>query len=121
MAIWEAIRLNIRNILSKFTVTYKKMKVYLKKKPRKGICEACGRKMKTQRHHWFYRFKKIEVKKNPELALLCTNEYCFTCHRLADVIRKWFASKGRKKTHEIIDRMFDHIEEAKKIKEDINE
>lgn len=111
--------MEIMNILSKFTVGYKKLRVTLKLNPRRGRCEACGRRMKTQRHHWFYIFKKGEVKKNPELALVCTNEYCFACHRLADVIRKWFASKGRKKTHEIIDMMFDHIEEAKKTKKKV--
>lgn len=64
-----------------------------KENPRKGKCEGCGRKVGqeikvTQRHHWIYQFETKTVKKNPQLALKNSNEFCFyPCHKTADALR----------------------------------
>lgn len=60
--------------------------------PRKGKCDACGRKIGeeikiTALHHWFYAYKPETVKKNPALALENTSELCYGCHPIADAIR----------------------------------
>ena len=78
-----------RNILAKFVAYYKGIKLRFKKNPRKGRCECCGRRGRTQIHHWVYLEPKEKVKKNPKLALKGTSELCPTCHRLADALVKF--------------------------------
>ena len=53
---------------------------------RKGICECCRRKGKTQLHHWKYSYTSKQIKNNPILALENTTELDFYCHRLANMI-----------------------------------
>lgn len=60
--------------------------------PRKGKCDACGRRVGegikvTALHHWWYAYKPSTVKKNPALALENTSELCYGCHQVADAIR----------------------------------
>lgn len=105
--------MKIENILAKFVAYYRNIKIRLDRNPRKGVCEACGRRMRTQRHHWRYKWPKWRVVKNPKLVLDCSNEYCFPDHRLADVLRKWFQSRGVEETVKIVRVMFGHLEEAK--------
>lgn len=109
--------MKIVNLLAKVVKTwvayYKKTKIILNFPPRKGVCDACGRKGRTQRHHWKYAFQKHDVKQNPKLVLKYTREYDFHCHQLADVIRRGFQRRGKKKTVKIVRVMFRHIEEVK--------
>ena len=52
---------------------------------RTGICACCGKKGWTARHHWIYKYKVSEVRKNPKLALENTTELCYpTCHDVAN-------------------------------------
>lgn len=69
------------------TIKYRRATIQLKQNPRKGICECCGRKGKTDLHHWTYEFETKEVKKHKELALKNVNELCFFCHRVANSMR----------------------------------
>lgn len=75
---------------------------------RRGICEACkrrvGKELKvTQLHHWKYAFKPETVKDNPELALLNTTEYCFGCHPIADALRTLTQVKDKYRVLDILD------------------
>jgi hypothetical protein len=75
----------------KQNITYrgKQVKVDVPYSIRKGICECCGKKGFTARHHWKYIYKTKEVKKNPLLALENTTELCFgreKCHDVANAI-----------------------------------
>ncbi len=82
--------------LKKYGVTYKRKRIRVpcKTNPRKGKCNGCGRSIRkkeikvTQLHHWFYAYLLRTVKKNPQLSLDNTNEFCFRpCHRAADALR----------------------------------
>ena len=76
-----------RNILAKFVAYYKGIKLRFRKNPRKGRCECCGRRGRTQIHHWIYLEPKEKVKKNPKLALKGTSELCPLCHKWADALK----------------------------------
>ena len=89
---------------------YRKLRVWMKKPPRKGICEACGRKGRTNMHHWRYAYKTSEVRKNPELAIDNTTELCYYCHRLADAIRRLYEEMER--DPERVKKLFKLREEA---------
>jgi len=102
----------IENILAKFVAYYKGLKVKLDRNPRTGICEACGRDGRTQRHHFRYPYSKEQVKKNPELVLRHTAELCWACHALADVLRKWYKKKGEERAVEIVRKIFELMRRA---------
>jgi hypothetical protein len=56
---------------------------------RSKTCECCkksGRKLYL--HHLKYAYPMKEVRKNPKLALDNTITLCFTCHDVANTIRK---------------------------------
>jgi len=53
-----------------------------------GACLACGRKGKTDLHHYAYEYTTAEVRKEPLLALKNTIELGYRCHRVADLFRK---------------------------------
>jgi len=83
-----------RNILAKFVAYYKGIKLRFKKNPRKGRCECCGRRGRTQIHHWVYLEPKEKVKKNPRLALKGTSELCPLCHKWADLLVAWLREEA---------------------------
>jgi len=104
--------MRIRNILASFVAYYKGIRIKLDRNPRKGECEACQRKGRTQRHHWRYKHSKWAVINNPELVLDYTNEYDWPCHQLGDVLRKFFRRRGVEETVRIVRVMFGQMEEA---------
>lgn len=68
-------------------VRYRRIRVYVNtKKPSK--CECCGRPGRLELHHWKYQHTTAEVRFHPQLALDNTTWLCFTCHKLADALRK---------------------------------
>jgi hypothetical protein len=71
-------------------VTYKgkRITVHLTEKARKGICACCGKKGFTSLHHWKYAFTLKQIRKMSPLAILNTSELCFTCHNIANAMRK---------------------------------
>jgi hypothetical protein len=81
--------------LKPYGVTYQKKRIMVpcETNPRTGKCDGCGRERgkeikTTQLHHWIYQFETKTVKKNPQLALKNTNEFCFyPCHKTADALR----------------------------------
>jgi len=70
----------------KVSIRYRATTVKIENNPRKGRCECCGKKTKTDLHHWQYKYSSKAVKKCPELALESTTELCFHCHRIANSI-----------------------------------
>lgn len=84
---------HLRNILKLklfYTLSYHKLKLKLSKNPRKGICEACGKRGWTNRHHWAYKYSYREVRKQNMLALNYTTEVCYPDHEVAEAIRRLF-------------------------------
>ena len=71
------------------TITYRKTVIYIKSDEplRTGVCRSCGRREKTDLHHYCYAYKTSEVKKNHSLALMNTVELCYRCHRIANAMR----------------------------------
>jgi len=71
------------------TIMYRRTRLIIKsdKNIRKGICESCGRKEKTDLHHVVYAYSTKIVKKNHLLALENTVELCYRCHRIANAMR----------------------------------
>ena len=55
---------------------------------RKRVCCVCGKTGKTDLHHYHYAYETKEVEQYPVLALDNTIELCFTCHQVADALRK---------------------------------
>ncbi len=88
----ENILRKIKNalMLKWWTVNYRGLRIKLSYNPRKGICEVCGIKCMSSRHHWRYAFSKHEVLQNNKLALKYTNEMCFPDHELGNALRKLF-------------------------------
>ena len=73
----------------KQNITYrgKGFKVDVPYKIRTGVCECCGKEGFTARHHWVYKYKVKEVRKNPLLALENTTELCYPkCHDVANAL-----------------------------------
>jgi len=70
-----------------FRIKYRRITVKLDFNPRSGVCEACGRKGKTDLHHTKYAYKTSEVRKKPMLALHHTIELDFHCHRIANAVQ----------------------------------
>jgi len=70
-----------------YTLRYRRTTLRFKKNPRKKKCECCGRKGKLDAHHWIYKYKTSEIKKNPNLALENISTLCFSCHRLANSLK----------------------------------
>lgn len=76
-----------------YKLRYETITVTLPFDPRKHQCDACGKSVAageiktTQLHHWVYAYKPATVRKNPELALRNTSEFCFYCHQIADGVR----------------------------------
>jgi len=69
-------------------ISYKGLKVKVdKERPIK--CECCQKiPFRTQCHHYKYEFTKKQVKENPELVLKNTQFLCYSCHLLANALRK---------------------------------
>jgi len=67
-------------------ITYrgKGFKVDVPYKIRKGRCKCCGKKCWTNLHHWAYKYKVKEIRKNHLLALENTTELCLPCHDVAN-------------------------------------
>lgn len=56
--------------------------------PLTGICQCCGKKRKTDTHHYAYLYSTKQVRLNPKLALENTVELCFNpCHRVANAMK----------------------------------
>jgi len=70
----------------KFTVRYRRAR-FTVEGGRTGVCEACGRKGRTEMHHYLYAYETKEIRKRKELVLENTVELCFSCHKLADCLR----------------------------------
>jgi predicted metal-dependent hydrolase len=72
------------------SITYRGKQIFfnISHNIRKGICECCGDKeSRTNLHHWKYKYKVKEVRKNPLLALENTTELCFPkCHDVANAL-----------------------------------
>jgi len=86
--------------VTRYPIDYegKKIWVELDKPPKKGVCEACHRKVGkdikiTQTHHWRYAYKKKSVLENPKLALENTVELCFSDHRYGNSLMNLFSAK----------------------------
>ncbi|MDI9578625.1 MAG: hypothetical protein QM398_10890, partial [Thermoproteota archaeon] len=71
-----------------YTLSYHGLKLKFTWNPRSGFCQICGNPAHTNIHHCCYNFTKTEVQRNPSLAFLFTFESCFSCHELANSIRK---------------------------------
>jgi len=71
-----------------YSLSYHGLKLKFTWNPRSGFCQICGNPAHTNIHHCCYNFTKKEVQKNPSLAFLFTFESCFSCHELANSIRK---------------------------------
>jgi len=85
--------------LSKFPVGYGKklvVQVPYPESPREGKCDCCGRSRadkeikRTALHHWKYAYHHNTIKKKPLLVLKNVNEFCFSCHNIADALRSLF-------------------------------
>lgn len=76
----------------KQAVTYKgkRIVVDVSYDVRKGVCECCGKKGLTSRHHWLYEFTLKQVREQPVLALKNVSELCFLCHGAANTLRKYY-------------------------------
>lgn len=77
----------------KYAIDYegKKIWVELDSPPKKGVCQACFRKVgddikTTALHHFKYEFSKKRLVKEPELSLKNTCELDFSCHRLGNAL-----------------------------------
>jgi len=87
--------------IKKYAVVYEKetIMVPLLEPPRKGICEACKRKVSstgiktTQIHHFKYAYRLPLVREKPELALHHTKELCYSCHKIGDALRELLHNK----------------------------
>ena len=73
-----------------FTLNYHGTRLKLPYPPRDGTCKVCGKKAKTNRHHFWYAFTRKQVMDNPDLAMLYTEEMCgfWPCHEMGNSIRK---------------------------------
>ena len=80
----------------KDTIRYQGTKIAIETESpiRKGVCQSCSKSVEnyeiaiTQMHHWRYAYSKKKVKLNPILALDNTNEFCFGCHGIGDLLMK---------------------------------
>jgi len=86
--------------LLKYLIDYqgKKVWVELDSPPKRGVCQACSRKVGngikiTQTHHFVYAYSKKRVVKEPELALENTVELCWSDHRLGNALMNLLSVK----------------------------
>ena len=84
----------------RYGIDYQGRKIYveLDEPPKKGICEACHRKVGkdikiTATHHFSYSFSKKQIEKDPKLALKNTAEVCFSCHRYGNALMNLLSVK----------------------------
>lgn len=70
-------------------VRYRRVRVKVPSEARPDRCECCGRKGRTELHHWRYSYKTSEVIEHPILALHNTSCLCFTCHRVANAMTNY--------------------------------
>ena len=77
----------------RYSVDYQGKKIYveLDEPPKKGVCEACGKRVGeeikiTQTHHFKYAFSKKQIAKDPSLALKNTAELDFFHHKLGNAL-----------------------------------
>lgn len=64
-------------------------------------CEICGREGKIDLHHFRYKYKTSEVRKDKQKALENTIWLCFSCHRLGDAVR--MVDENREKAEKIME------------------
>lgn len=78
-----------------YTLNYRGTRLKLSFNPRKGVCMCCNHKGLTNRHHWQYKYSRKQVMENNLLALNYTTELCFTCHQIANALRKLFENSPK--------------------------
>lgn len=96
-------------LLNAKEVYYRRLRVWLGFNPRKGTCEACGKLLRTNRHHWIYKYPTAQVRAKPILALDYTTELCAgpnpqCCHKLGDSIRN--ITEAMRKNPEKVRKLF---------------
>jgi hypothetical protein len=108
----EQLRITIENLLQAnwYTLNYHGTRLKLPFNPRKNQCACCDRRGLTNIHHWLYRYSRKQVMQNNMLALNYTTEVCFTCHELANSLRKLFTESPNmtiKKPSPIIEKLLE--------------
>lgn len=84
----------------KYLIDYqgKKFWVELDSPPKKGVCQACGKRVGkdikiTALHHFCYSYSKKQIAKDPKLALENTAELDFPHHKLGNALMNLLSVK----------------------------
>jgi hypothetical protein len=88
----ENLKAKLENLLHYrwYTLSYHRLKLKFSYNPRTGVCQACGTKGFTARHHWKYAYTYTEIRQDQRRALHYTSELCYPDHDLGDGMRRLF-------------------------------